>query len=135
MSHANYILLQSKVLEMDSIINKFSRLIDNVLAQLKEEKLHKSVASIIKCIPEEDKLGLISGLIQSKCQSLNVYDESTDENTDNCNSKVLSLLSLNEQFYVLAHANLDLVRPKVEVPNSIFVDLVYTIIRDRLPNL
>jgi hypothetical protein len=116
MFHADYILLQSRPFDKNSIINKFSDLVYDVVAQFKLEHLDRLIYSVGKDISDDDvKNNLIDGLISRRCNSL---------------KKMFSNLSINEQFYVLAHLNLDLVIPKVEEPSPVFVSLVQSFVRE-----
>jgi|SRR6185437_509430 len=115
MFHADYILLQSRPFDKNSIIDKFSDLVYDVLAQLKLEHLDRMIHSVDKHVSDEKvRMDLIDGIISSRCNSL----------------KMFSNLSINEQFYVLAHLNLDLVSSKVEEPNPVFVSLVQSLVRE-----
>jgi len=115
MFHADYILLQSRPFDKNSIINKFSDLVYDVLAQFKLEHLDRLVHSVDKYV-SDDKVrnNLIDGIISSRCNSLKMFSD----------------ISINEQFYILAHLNLGLVTPKVEEPNPVFVSLVNSFVRE-----
>ncbi|HLX54889.1 MAG TPA: hypothetical protein VKR58_13170 [Aquella sp.] len=115
MFHADYILLQSRPFDKNTIINKFSDLVYDVLAQFKLEHLDRLIYSADKYVSDgKVRNNLIDGIISSRCNSL---------------GKMFSNLSINEQFYVLAHLNLDLITPKVEEPSPVFVSLVQSFVR------
>ena len=80
-------------------------------------------------MPDEAKLGLIDGAIIGKCKLLKVSGHLTNKQFDYYMPRILAGLSINEQFYILAHMNLALVNPKVEEPNPVFANLVYSIVR------
>ena len=132
MSHADYIVLQSTNFDKNSIINKFSKLLDDILAQFKEDHFDEAIASIAKAVPDEAKLGLIDGAIMGKCKLLKVSGHLTGKQFDDYVPRIFAELTINEQFYILAHMNLVLVNPKIDEPNSVFANLVYSIIRHNL---
>jgi hypothetical protein len=116
MFHAEYILHQSRPFDKTSIINKFSDLVYDVLGQFKLEHLDRLIHSADKYVSDNKvRNDLIDGILLSRCDSL---------------KKMFSGLSINEQFYVLAHLNLDLLTPKVEDPNPVFVSLVRSFVRE-----
>ncbi|MCC2625792.1 MAG: hypothetical protein K0R14_1665 [Burkholderiales bacterium] len=118
MFHADYILLQSRPFDKTSVINKFEDLVYDVLGQLKLEHLDRLVYSARKHVPDINlRNNLIDGIISSRCGSY---------------KKIFSNLSINEQFYILAHLNLDLLSPKVEDPNPVFVRLISSFVRELL---
>lgn len=118
MFHADYILLQSRPFDKNSIINKFSDLVYDVLAQFKAEHLDRLIHSADKHVTEEKvRMDLINGIIRGRCNSL---------------KRMFSELSINEQFYVMAHLNLDLISPKVEDPSPAFVSLISSYIREMI---
>ncbi|MCE3267763.1 MAG: hypothetical protein K0R49_15 [Burkholderiales bacterium] len=115
MFHADYILLQSRPFNKTSIINKFSDLVYDILGQFKLEHIDRLIYSVDRYVSDEKvRTDLVDGIIRSRCNSL----------------KMFSNLSINEQFYVLAYLNLDLVTPIVEEPNPVFVSLVHSLIRE-----
>ncbi len=118
MFHTEYILLQSRPFNKNSIINKFSDLVYDVLGQFKQEHLDRLIYSVGEDISDEKvRMDVIDGIISKRCNSL---------------KKLFSNLSINEQFYVLAHLNLDLLTPKVERPNPVFVNLVHSFVREMI---
>jgi hypothetical protein len=118
MFHTEYILLQSRPFNKTSIINKFSDLVYDVLGQFKAEHLNRLIHSVGEDISDEKiKMDVIDGIISKRCNSL---------------KKLFSSLSINEQFYVMAHLNLDLLTPKVEYPNPVFVNLVHSFVREMI---
>ena len=129
MSHADYILLQPTKFNKNSLIARFDKLIEDILKQFRDDQLDKAITSIVKCVPDEAKLGLIDGAIAGKCKALKILNELTHTKFDNYVPKILGRFSINEQFYILAHMNLELVNPKPEEPNPVFANLVYSIIR------
>jgi hypothetical protein len=117
MFHADYIILQSRPFDKNSVMLKFSDLLYDVLGQFKAEHLNRLIHSVGEDIPDEKiRNDLIDSLISSRCNSL----------------KMLSNLSLNEQFFALAHINLDLLNTKVEDPNPVFVKLVQSLLREMI---
>lgn len=117
MFHANDILLQSRSFDKNSTQNKFSELIYNILAQFKAEHLDRLINSTGKYVSDEKvNTDLIDGIIKGRCSSL----------------KMLPELSIREQFYILAHMNLDLVTPEMEKPSPVFSNLIYSIIRQAM---
>ena len=129
MSNIDYILLKDASFDNSAVTAKFVNLIDNILAQFKADGFADAIAGVAKCVPDEAKLGLIDGAIKGKCEILKVTGHLTDKQFDNYVPRVLAELSLNEQFYLLAHMNLALVNPQVEEPNPVFANLIYSIIR------
>jgi hypothetical protein len=118
MSHAADILLQSRPFDKNSVINKFEDLVYDVLGQLKLEHLDRLVYSARKNVSDINlRNNLIDAIISRRCDSL---------------KKIFSNLSINEQFYIMAHLNLDLLSPKVEDPNPIFVSLISSFVRELL---
>jgi len=118
MLHTAHILLQSRPFDKNSIAFKFSDLVYDVLAQLKLEHLDKLIYSVDKYASDDKvKNGLIDGLIGSRCNLL---------------KEKFSELSINEQFYVLAHLNLELLTPNVEEPSQIFASLVHSLVREMI---
>ncbi|MCC2625537.1 MAG: hypothetical protein K0R14_1410 [Burkholderiales bacterium] len=116
MFHADYILHQSRPLDKTSIINKFSDLVYDVRGQFKLEHLDRLIHSVSEDITDiKIQNDIIDGILSKRCDSL---------------AKMFSSLSINEQFFVLAHLNLDLVTPKVQEPNPIFVSLVQCFVRE-----
>jgi hypothetical protein len=118
MFHASYILHQSRPFDQNLVINKFSDLICDVLGQFKLEHLDR----LIHCIGEDisDKKvrdDLIDGMIRTRCNQL---------------ERIFSDLTLNEQFFILAHLNLDLLTTKVEKPSPVFVDMVCSIVHEAI---
>ncbi|MCC2625647.1 MAG: hypothetical protein K0R14_1520 [Burkholderiales bacterium] len=117
MLHADHIILQSRPFNKNSVMLKFSDLLYDVLGQFKLEHLDRLIHSVGEDIPDEKiQSELIDGLVSSRCNSL----------------KMLSNLSINEQFFVLAHLNLDLLNTKVEDPNPVFVKLVQSFVREMI---
>ena len=116
MFHANDILLQSNSFDGNSIKNKFSTLICNIIDQLKAEHLDRLIHSSIKYVPNESKIDVIDGIIKGRCHSL----------------KILPKLSKTEQFYILANINLDLIIPQLEETAPAFSSLVYSIVREMI---
>lgn len=129
MSNIDYILLKDASFDNSAVTAKFVNLIDNILAQFKADGFADAIAGVAKCVPDEAKLGLIDGAIKGKCEILKVTGHLTDKQFDNYVPRVLAELSLNEQFYLLAHMNLALVNPQVEEPTPVFANLIYSIIR------
>ncbi|MCC2624574.1 MAG: hypothetical protein K0R14_447 [Burkholderiales bacterium] len=116
MFHASDILLQSRPFDKISVINKFEDLVYDVLGQLKSEHLDRLVYSARKHVSDPLlRNNLIDGIISRRCDTY---------------KKIFSNLSINEQFYILAHLNLDLLSPKVEDPSPIFVSLVSSFVRE-----
>ena len=129
MSNLDYILLKNANFDKKAVIGKFANLIDDILAQFKADGFDEAIAGIAKCVPDEAKLGLIDGAIKGKCEILKVTGQLADKQFDNYVPRILANLTINEQFYVLAHMNLAVINPKADEPNSIFANLVYTIIK------
>lgn len=118
MFHADYILHQSRPFDKNSVIFKFSDLVYDVLAQFKSEHLDRLIHSVDKGVTDENvQIDLIDGIIRSRCNSM---------------KKMFSNISINEQFFILAHLNMDLLTPKVEEPNPVFVDLICGIVREMI---
>jgi hypothetical protein len=116
MFHASDILLQSRPFDKTNTINKFDDLVYDVLGQLKLEHLDRLVYSAMKHVSDiKLRNNLIDGIIGKRCDSL---------------QKIFSNLSINEQLFILAHLNLDLLTPKVEDPNPIFVRLISSFVRE-----
>jgi hypothetical protein len=116
MLHASDILLHSRPFDRTSTINKFEDLVYDILGQFKSEHLDRLIHSVGEDISDNEVRGsLIDGIISGRCSKL---------------KKLFSNLSINEQFFVLAHLNLDLLTLKVENPNPIFVSLVHSFIHD-----
>jgi len=116
MFHADYILLQSRPFDKNSVINKFEDLVYDVLGQLKLEHLDRLIYSTRKHVSDISlQNNLIDGIISRRCNSL---------------KKIFSNLSINEQFFIAAHLNLDLLSPKVENPNPVFVSLISSFVRE-----
>ncbi len=132
MSNLDYILLKNTNFDKKAVINKFANLIDDILVQFKADGFADAIAGIAKCVPDEAKLGLIDGAIKGKCEILKVTDLLTDGQFNNYVPRILANLTINEQFYVLAHIDLSLLRNKVEEPNLVFANTVYSIIRSRI---
>lgn len=132
MSNLDYILLKNASFDKKAVINKFTDLIDDILTQFKADGFADAIAGIAKCVPDEAKLGLIDGAIKGKCEILKVTGQLTDEQFNNYVPRILANLTINEQFYLLAHMNLALVNPKAEEPNPVFANLVYSIIKQIL---
>lgn len=132
MSNLDYILLKNTNFDKKAVINKFANLIDDILVQFKADGFADAIAGIAKCVPDEAKLGLIDGAIKGKCEILQVTGHLTDKQFDNYVPRILANLTINEQFYLLAHMNLTLVNPKVDEPNLVFANLVYSIVRSTL---
>lgn len=132
MSNIDYILLKNSNFDKKAVINKFANLIDDILAQFRADGFADAIAGIAKCVPDEAKLGLIDGAIKGKCEILKVTGHLTDKQFDNYVPRILANLTINEQFYVLAHTDLTLLRNKVEEPDPVFANLVYSIIRSTL---
>lgn len=132
MLHADYILLRSVNFNKDLIINKFSNLLDDILEQFRADGFDKAVATIAKCVPGEAHLGLIDGAIKGKCEKLQVTGYLTNKQFDNYVPRIFANLTINEQFYVLAHTDLTLLRTKADEPSPVFANLVYSIIRHGL---
>lgn len=118
MLHASDILHQSRPFDRKSIIDKFSDLIYDILGQFKAEHLDRLIYSTDKHVPDkEDRKALIDGIIKGRCNSL---------------QKMFTSLSINEQFYIVAHLNTDLLSTKVEEPSPIFVDLVCRVLYEAI---
>lgn len=132
MSNIDYILLKNSNFDKKAVINKFANLIDDILAQFKADGFADAIAGIAKCVPDEAKLGLIDGAIKGKCEILKVTAQLTDKQFDNYVPRILASLTINEQFYVLAHIDLTLLRTKTEEPNPVFANLVYYVIKQNL---
>lgn len=119
MFHTNDILLYSRSFDKNSIALKFSDLIYDIYAQFKEEHVDRLVHSVDKHgTYDEVKNSLVNGIISGRCNLLK--------------KKMSEELSINEQFYILAHLNLDLLTSKVEDTNSVFVSLVESFVRDMI---
>ncbi len=131
MSNLDYILLKNSNFDKKAVINKFANLIDDILAQFKADGFADAIAGIARCVPDEAKLGLIDGAIKGKCEILKVTEWLTDKQFDNYVPRILANLTINEQFYVLAHMDLTLLRNKAEAPDPVFANLVYSIIREK----
>lgn len=134
MSNIDYILLKNSNFDKKAVINKFANLIDDILAQFKADGFADAIAGIAKCVPDEAELGLIDGAVKGKCEILKVTGHLTDKQFDNYAPRILANLTINEQFYVLAHMELTSVNPKVDEPNPVFANLVYSIIRQNMVN-
>ena len=132
MSNIDYILLKNSNFDKKAVINKFTNLIDDILAQFKADGFADAIAGIARCVPDEAKLGLIDGAIKGKCEILKVTGWLTDKQFDNYVPRILANLTINEQFYLLAQMNLTLTNPQVDEPNPAFASLVYSIIRHNL---
>lgn len=130
MSNLDYILLKNTSFDKKAVMGKFANLIDDILAQFKADGFADAIAGIAKCVPDEAKLGLIDGAIKGKCEVLKVTGQLADKQFDNYVPRILANLTLNEQFYVLAHMELTSVNPKVDEPNPVFASLVYSIVRN-----
>ncbi|MCC2626220.1 MAG: hypothetical protein K0R14_2093 [Burkholderiales bacterium] len=116
MLHASDILLHSRPFDRTSTINKFEDLVYDILGQFKSEHLDRLIYLANKRVPDiEIRRSLIDGIISGRCSKL---------------KKLFSNLSINEQFFILAHLNLDLLTPKVEDPNPVFVSMVHSFIHD-----
>jgi hypothetical protein len=116
MLHASDILLHSRPFDKTSTINKFEDLVYDILGQFKSEHLDRLIYLTSKRVSDiEIRRGLIDGIISGRCSKL---------------KKLFSDISINEQFFVLAHLNLDSLTPKVENPNPIFVSMVHSFVRD-----
>ncbi len=118
MFHTSDILLQSRPFDKTNTINKFEDLVYDVLGQLKLEHLDRLAYSAKKHVSDiKLRNNLIDGIIGKRCNSY---------------QKIFSNLSINEQLYIMAHLNLDLLSPKVEDPNPVFVSLVSSFVRELL---
>lgn len=118
MFHAGDIINQSRPFDKDSIIDKFTELLYDLHAQFKLEHLDRLIHSADKYISDlKVENSLIDGIISSRCNAF---------------KKMFSALSLNEQFYILAHFNLDLLTPRVEDPNPVFMSLVNSLVREMI---
>lgn len=129
MSNIDYILLKNAGFDNSAVTAKFTNLIDDILEQFRVDGFADAIAGVARCVPDEAKLGLIDGAIKGKCEILKVAGHLTHKQFDNYVPKILANLTINEQFYILAHMNLTLVNPKVDEPNPTFANLVYSIIR------
>lgn len=117
MFRTNDILLQSRPFNKNSISFRFSDLIYDVYAQFKEEHVDRLIYSVDKHgTYDEVKNSLVNGIISSRCNLLK--------------KRMSEKLSINEQFYVLAHLDLGFLIPKVEDPSPVFVSLVQSIVHD-----
>lgn len=114
------------------VIKKFANLVDDVLAQFREDGFIDALVGIARCVPGEAELGLIDGAIKGKCEMLTATCKLTDKQFDNHIPSILAKLTINEQFYILANINLALVNPEVDKPNPVFANLVYSIIKQIL---
>lgn len=108
---------------------------DDILAQFRADGFADAIAGIAKCVPDEAKLGLIDGAIKGKCEALKVTGRLTDKQFDNYVPRILANLTINEQFYVLAHMDLILLRSKVAEPDPVFANLTYSVIKHTLVKL
>ena len=132
MLNIDYILQKEADFDKNVVITKFVELIDDVLAQFRADGFADAIVGIAKCVPDEAKLGLIDGAIIGKCKLLKVSRYLTEKQFDDYIPRILAGLSINEQFYILAHMNLVLVNPKIYEPNPVFANLVYSIIKQTL---
>jgi hypothetical protein len=116
MLHASDILLHSRPFDKTNTINKFNDIVYDILGQFKLEHLDRLIYLTNKRVSDiEIRNSLIDGIITGRCSKL---------------KKLFSDISINEQFFVLAHLNLDSLTPKVENPNPIFVSMVHSFVRD-----
>ena len=116
MPRASDILLHSRPFDKTYTINKFENIVYGILGQFKLEHLDRLIHSVGKDIPNFDvRDSVVSGIISGRCSKL---------------KKLFSDMSINEQFFCLAHLNLDSLTPKVEDPNPIFVSVVHSFVRD-----
>lgn len=114
MFHTAHILLQSRSFDKNSIAYKFSDLVYDIRAQFRQEHLDSMIRSTEKYVSDEKvRTNLIDGIVSSRCSQL---------------KKKFAELSINEQYYVLAHLNLGLLIPKVEEPSPVFVSLVQSLV-------
>lgn len=132
MSNIDYILLKNTSFDKRIVIKKFANLIDDILAQFKDDGFADALAGIARCVPGEAELGLIDGAIKGKCKALKVAGYLSGKQFDNYVPQILANLTINEQFYILAHIDLSLVKPNVEKPALVFANLVYYILKKSL---
>lgn len=119
MFHTDDIVLYSRHFDKNSIAFKFSDLIYDIYAQFKEEHLNRLIYSVDKHgTYDEVKNSLVKGIISSRCNLLK--------------KKMSEALPINEQFYILAHLNLDLLTPKVGDTNPVFVSLVESFVQNMI---
>lgn len=124
-------------LNHQAVFNKFNKLIDDIVAQFKLDGLVDAIQIVAKCVPDEANLGFIDTVIKSKCELLPVngtLSETKFAKTAHANDtpKIFAQLTLNEQFYILAHMDLTLIINEVDTPNPAFADLVCVIVRNTL---
>lgn len=131
MPHASIILLQSSILDNQSIINRYLSVADDVLRQLQKLKIDVAVTAIVKNIPDYAKLDLIDNLI-SLC-SLNRKD-GTSADFDTYTREILAQFSINERFCILAHTNLlsSIDKTTIEDIDSLLSMHFYEVIHDTL---
>ncbi len=116
MHHASDILLHSRPFDRTYTINKFDNIVYGILGQFKLEHLDRLIHSVGEDISDFSvRSSVIDGIISGRCSKL---------------KKLFSNISINEQFFILAHLNLGSLTPKVEDPNPIFVRMVHSFVRD-----
>ena len=130
MSHASDILLQSTILDNNSIIKRYSSTIDDTLKHLQNLKIDVAVTAIVKNIPDYAKLDLIDNLI-SLCSITRKDGTITD--FDTYTRKILAQFSINEQLSILAHTDLSSIdRTTFEEVESLLAMHFYKTVHDIL---
>ncbi|MCE3267822.1 MAG: hypothetical protein K0R49_74 [Burkholderiales bacterium] len=127
MFHASNILLQSNKLDKNSVINKFNDLVNNVLGQLNTEHLNRLIDSATKYIPANARPDLIDGIVSGRCRSLDFRPLTTNSKFK---EQRVKNLTINEQFYLLAHLDLERIYPKIGKLNPDFIRTLQIVIRD-----
>lgn len=129
MLHASTILLQSNILDNQSIIKRYLSVVDEVLKQLQALKIDVAVATIVKNIPNYTQIELVENLI-SLCRLTRKDGTTTD--FDTYAKELLAQFSINEQFCILAHTDLSSVNNNVEDVASLLALHFYDVIHNSL---
>ncbi|MCE3267824.1 MAG: hypothetical protein K0R49_76 [Burkholderiales bacterium] len=138
MLHASNILQQSLPFDKNSVDKKFTDLINGILNQLKEEKFDKLLDSTIKQTPCNSRRKLINGMIKGRCENFDLKPP-VSNGYSQIKKERLKNLTLNEQFYLLAHIDFKSIdnwtNPRPDNLNSEFVSIVQSIISEKLLKL
>lgn len=131
MSHASTILLQSNILDNQSIIKRYLSVVDEVLKQLQALKIDVAITAVVKNIPNYAQLDLVDNLI-SLCKLTRKDGTTTD--LDTYSKEALAQFSINEQLCILAHTDLSSVDIIVEEITYLLSINFYDIVHNTLIN-